>query len=247
MKIDILTLFPDLIHAFINESIISRAIKSNKIEINVINFRDYANNKHKKVDDYPFGGGAGMLLGIQPIYDALTSIKSNNKTKVLLTSPQGKTLNQQLVEGLSQDEHLVIICGHYEGIDDRVREYLVDEEISVGDYVLTGGELAALIIVDSVSRLIPNVLNEESHKNDSFSTRLLEYPQYTRPVEFKGMKVPDVLVSGNHQLIAEYRLKESLRNTYQKRPDLLEKYNLNPQETKFLQEIIIEEGQRNKK
>lgn len=247
MKIDILTLFPDLIHAFINESIISRAIQSNKIEINVINFRDYANNKHKKVDDYPFGGGAGMLLGIQPIYDALTSIKSNNKTKVLLTSPQGKTLNQQLVEGLSQDEHLVIICGHYEGIDDRVREYLVDEEISVGDYVLTGGELAALIIVDSVSRLIPDVLNEESHKNDSFSTRLLEYPQYTRPVEFKGMKVPDVLVSGNHQLIAEYRLKESLRNTYQKRPDLLEKYNLNPQETKFLQEIIIEEGQRNKK
>ncbi len=244
MKIDILTLFPDVINTFVNESIIGRAIQNNKIEINVINFRDYANNKHKKVDDYPFGGGSGMLLGIQPIYDALTDIKSNNKPKVLLTSPQGKTLNQPLVEELSKEEHLVIICGHYEGIDDRVREYLVDEEISTGDYVLTGGELAALIIVDSVSRLIPDVINEESHKNDSFSTRLLEYPQYTRPVEFKGMRVPDVLVSGNHKLIAEYRIKESLRNTYLKRPDLLENYTLNTQETKLLQEIIIEEGKK---
>ncbi len=246
MKIDILTLFPELILSVIKESIIGRAINNNKIEINVINFRDYSNNKHKKVDDYPFGGGSGMLIGIQPIYDALEKIERKPKSKVLLTSPQGKKLNQELVEQLSEEEHLIIICGHYEGIDDRVREHLVDEEISIGDYVLTGGELAALIIVDAISRLVPEVLNEASHQDDSFSTRLLEYPQYTRPVEFNGMKVPDVLVSGNHQLIAQYRLKESLRNTYLKRPDLLEKYTLNKQEKKYLTEIVAEESKNDK-
>ncbi len=247
MRIDILTLFPDLINSVIRESIIGRAIESKKIEINVINFRDYSNNKHNKVDDYPFGGGSGMLIGIQPIYDALMSIEKTNNTKVLLTSPQGATFNQKKAEELSNEEHLIIICGHYEGIDDRVREYLVDEEISVGDYVLTGGELPALIIVDAVARLIPEVLNEQSPKVDSFSLRLLEYPQYTRPAEFKGMKVPDVLLSGNHQLIENYRLKESLRNTYLKRPDLLKDYPLNDKEKKLMQEIIEEEKEKTKK
>lgn len=247
MRIDILTLFPELIKSVIKESIIGRAIDTKKITINVINFRDYSNNKHNKVDDYPFGGGAGMLLGIQPIYDALNDIDKKSETKVLLTSPQGATFNQQKAEILSQEEHLIIICGHYEGIDDRVREYLVDEEISVGDYVLTGGELAALIIVDAVSRLIPGVLNEVSHQGDSFSTRLLEYPQYTRPANFKGMRVPDVIISGNHQLIRTYQLKESLRNTYIKRPDLLNNYRLNIEEKRLLEEIIAEESQKNKK
>jgi tRNA (guanine37-N1)-methyltransferase len=242
MKIDILTLFPELIEAVIKESIIGRAICNNKITINVINFRDYSNNKHKKVDDYPFGGGKGMLLGVQPIYDCLQSIGKTERTKVLLTSPQGKTFTQKIANELSENEHLIIICGHYEGIDERVRENLVDEEISIGDYVLTGGELAALVIVDAVSRLIPGVIEKESHQIDSFSIGLLEYPQYTRPAEFKGMKVPDVLLSGNHKLIDTYRLKESLRNTYLKRPDLLENYHLNDEERKLLAEIINEEA-----
>ncbi|HEY8364546.1 MAG TPA: tRNA (guanosine(37)-N1)-methyltransferase TrmD [Haloplasmataceae bacterium] len=240
MRIDILTLFPELITSVIKESIIGRAIEKEKITINVINFRDFSNNKHKKVDDYPFGGGEGMLIGIQPIYDCLQSIPRMNKSKVLLTSPQGTTFNQEKAEVLSKEEQLIIICGHYEGIDDRVREYLVDEEISIGDYVLTGGELAALVIVDAVSRLVPGVINSESHKNDSFSTKLLEYPQYTRPADFMGMKVPEVLLSGNHQQIEEYRLRESLRNTYLKRPDLLENYPLSEKEKKILEEIIQE-------
>lgn len=242
MRIDILTLFPELIEAVIKESIIGRAIGNNKITINVINFRDYSNNKHKKVDDYPFGGGKGMLLGVQPIYDCLQGIDKTSGTKVILTSPQGKTFTQKIANELSENEHLIIICGHYEGIDERVRENLVDEEISIGDYVLTGGELAALVIVDAVSRLIPGVIEKESHQIDSFSINLLEYPQYTRPAEFKGMKVPDVLLSGNHKLIDTYRLKESLRNTYLKRPDLLENYHLNDEERKLLAEIINEEA-----
>lgn len=247
MKIDILTLFPELIQSVIKESIIGRAVESKKIEINVINFRDYSNNKHKKVDDYPFGGGQGMLLTIQPIYDALKKINQEKSYKVILTSPQGKTLTQEKVEELSEESHLIIICGHYEGVDDRVRENLVDEEISIGDYVLTGGELAALVIVDSVSRLVKDVLREASHQEDSFSTRRLEYPQYTRPETFNGMKVPDVLTSGNHKKIDEYRQKEALRNTYLKRPDLLDKYPLNKEEKKYLKEIIDEEQAKSKK
>lgn len=241
MKIDILTLFPEIISPVINQSIISRAINKEIVEINVINFRDFSNNKHKKVDDYPYGGGEGMLIGIQPIYDCLQSIEKSADTLVILTSPQGKTFNQQMAENLAKRKHLIIICGHYEGIDERVRKYLVDEEISVGDYVLTGGELPALIIVDAITRLIPGVLKTESHQNDSFSIKLLEHPQYTRPQDFKGMKVPDVLLSGNHKLIEEYKLKESLRNTYLKRPDLLEKYPLNEKEKQLLKEVINEE------
>ncbi len=247
MRIDILTLFPEMIEPIIKESIIGKAIKENKIEIHVINFRDFSNNKHNKVDDYPFGGGSGMLIGIQPIYDALQSIDKKKTTKVILTTPQGQPFNQMKAEELSQEEHLIIICGHYEGIDDRVREHLVDEEISIGDYVLTGGELPALILVDAIIRLLPEVINESSHQNDSFSTRILEHPHYTRPAEFQGMKVPDVLLSGNHKLINRYRMKESLRNTYLKRPDLLKNYSLTDKEKKLLQEIIDEEKQNNKK
>ena len=245
MRIDILTLFPELINSVIKESIIARAIESNKITINVINFREFSNNKHKKVDDYPFGGGEGMLIGIQPIYDCLESIEKTDNTKIIMTSPQGSTFNQKKTESLAKLDHLIIICGHYEGIDDRVNQYLVDEEISVGDYVLTGGELPALIIVDAVARLIPGVLKEKSHQNDSFSMKLLEHPQYTRPRDFKGMKVPEVLLSGNHKLIEEFKLKESLRNTYLKRPDLLKNYSLNENEKKLLEEIIKEENDKN--
>lgn len=241
MIIDILTLFPDLINSVLKESILGKAITSEKIIVNVINFRDYANNKHKKVDDYPFGGGCGMLLSIQPIYDCLQSINKTDKTKVILTTPQGKTFNQKMAEDLAKEEHIIIICGHYEGVDERVREYLVDEEVSIGDFVLTGGELASLIIVDAITRLIPNVLNEESHINDSFSTRLLEYPQYTRPAQFKDMKVPEVLTSGNHKLIEEYKKKESLRRTYLRRPDLLANYQLTKEEQRLLNEIVHKE------
>lgn len=238
MRIDILTLFPEFIQSFLNESIIKRAIETERVTINVINFRDFSTNKHNKVDDYPFGGGAGMLISVQPIYDALQTIP---KGKVILTTPTGQTFNQGMAERLKDEDHLVIICGHYEGIDDRVREYLVDEEISIGDYVLTGGELAALVIVDAVTRLVPDVLNkEESHQKDSFSSKLLEHPQYTRPREYQGMMVPDVLLSGNHQHIEDYRLKESLRITYLRRPDLLEDYSLTKKEKRFLEEIKAE-------
>jgi tRNA (guanine37-N1)-methyltransferase len=242
VKIDILTLFPEIIQAYLDHSIMKRAIESEKIQVNVINFRDYSTNKHNKVDDYPYGGGAGMLLGVQPIYDALETLNKTSDTKVLLTTPTGTPFSQPVAERLKDEKHLVIICGHYEGIDDRVREHLVDEEISIGDYVLTGGELAALVILDGVSRLIPDVLNKEaSHQGDSFSTRLLEYPQYTRPADFKGMKVPEVLISGNHRLIERYRMKESLRITYLRRPDLLETYELSKLEKKLLQEVMEEE------
>lgn len=245
MRIDILTLFPDVVNAYLNESIIKRAIDNGRIEVHVTNFRDFTTDKHNRVDDYPFGGGAGMLIGIQPIFDALASLPKTDQTKVLLTAPTGTTLNQRVAERLKDEEHIVIICGHYEGIDDRVRENLVTEEISIGDYVLTGGELAALVILDAVSRLVPDVLNkEESHQKDSFSMNLLEYPQYTRPREFKGMTVPDVLLSGDHKKIERYRKKESLRRTLIHRPDLLENYELSKEEKKLLDEVKREESDK---
>ncbi|ERJ13495.1 tRNA (guanosine(37)-N1)-methyltransferase TrmD [Haloplasma contractile] len=242
MKIDILTLFPDMIESVIKESILGRAINQNLIEVNVINFRDYTENKHHKVDDYPYGGGAGMVLAPQPIFDAIDAIEMSNKTKVILTSPQGQTFNQDIATLLSKEEHLIILCGHYEGFDERIRTELVDLELSIGDYVLTGGELASLVIVDSVSRLIPNVLGKaESHQDDSFSTGLLEYPHYTRPSDFRGLTVPDVLLSGNHKRIEQWRLKESLRRTYKRRPDLLKNLTLNEQMVRMLREIRDEE------
>lgn len=245
MRIDILTIFPEIIEAYLNESMMKKAIMQEIVTVNVINFRDFTANKHGRVDDYPFGGGAGLLIGIQPIYDALASIPKTDRTKVLLTSPTGTTFTQKVAERLKDEEHLVLICGHYEGIDDRVREHLVDEEISIGDYVLTGGELAALVVLDAVVRLQPDVLNkEESHQLDSFSMGLLEYPQYTRPRVFKGMAVPDVLLSGDHAKIERYRKKESLRRTYLHRPDLLEDYPFTKEEKQLLEEVIQEETEK---
>lgn len=220
MKINFLTIFPKYYEAFKTESIVSKAIEKGIVEINVVDFRDFTLNKQNKVDDEIYGGGSGMLLMIEPIDRALESIKE--KTKVILMSPQGKQFTQQKALELSKEKSLTFIAGRYEGFDERVRS-LVDEEISIGDYVLTGGELPSMVIADSVIRLIPNVIKEDSYKNDSFQNNLLDYPQYTRPAEYKGMKVPEVLLNGNHKEIEKWRKEKSLENTKKKRPDLLER------------------------
>ena len=219
MKIDILTLFPEMFEGFKNESIIKRAIESKKVEINTCNFRDFAKNKHKKVDDTPYGGGQGMVLMCQPVFDAVEHLKKEN-SKVILLTPQGKTYNQEKAYELSKEEHLILICGHYEGFDERIRS-ICDEEISIGDYVLTGGEIPSMVITDSVVRLLPGVIDESSHLNDSFNNNLLDYPTYTKPRNYKGMKVPDVLLSGDHAKIDKWRLDKQLKITMEKRPDLL--------------------------
>ena len=236
MKITILTLFPEMFKGFLGESIIKRAIESKILEFNIVNIRDYAFDKHKQVDDSPFGGGAGMLLKPEPLFRALDRLE--NKGKVIFTSPQGKTLNQDLVKKLVEEESITIIAGHYEGIDERVIEKYVDMEISIGDFVLTGGELPAMVIADAVARLIPDVLgNSESYINDSFYNGLLDCPHYTRPAEYEGMKVPEVLLSGHHKNIEKWRKKESLRRTFMRRPDLLEKKEFTKEEQKLLKEI----------
>ncbi len=221
MKFDVLTLFPEMFQS-LNESIIGRAKEKELIEINLINIRDFSKDKHKKVDDTPYGGGAGMVLMPDVVYDAYSSVKDEN-AKVIYLSPQGKVLNQAKVKELSKENHLILLCGHYEGIDQRVLDEIVDEEISIGDYVLTGGELPSMVLIDSVSRYVGGVLNEDSIKEESFSNNLLEYPQYTRPEEFRGKKVPEVLISGHHENIKKWREKKSLEVTKLKRPDLLEK------------------------
>ena len=223
MRIDILTLFPEMFEA-LNQSILGRAQKNNLIEINLINIRDFSKDKFKKCDDYTYGGGAGMLMTPQPIYDAIMSVKQEN-SYVIYLSPKGRLLKQDVVVELAkQYEHLILLCGHYEGVDQRVIDLLVDEEISIGDYVLTGGEIPAMVLVDAVSRYIPEVLgNSETTSDESFSNNLLEYPQYTRPAEFMGLKVPDVLVSGNHQEVDKWRLQKSIEITQKNRPDLLKK------------------------
>ena len=219
MKIDILTLFPEMFDGFKKESIIKRAIDNKKVSINAHNFRDYAKNKHKKVDDTPYGGGAGMVLMCQPIFDAVEDLKKEN-TKVILLTPQGSTYNEEKAYELSKEEHLIFICGHYEGFDERIRT-IADEEISIGDYVLTGGELPSMVLTDSIVRLLPGVIEEESHLKDSFNDNLLDYPTYTKPRNYKGMKVPEVLLSGDHKKIDEWRENERLKVTSLKRPDLL--------------------------
>ena len=223
MKIDILTLFPSMFDGFLSNSIIKRAIEKKLVEINIINFRDYSLDPHHKVDDTPYGGGNGMVLMVQPIYDAVMDLKKED-TKVILLTPDGEKYTQKKAYDLKKYKHLIIICGHYEGFDDRIRS-VVDYEISIGDYILTGGELPAMILTDTITRLVDGVIEEESHLNDSFNpeTNLLDYPTYTKPREFKGMTVPDVLLNGNHKEIEEYRLKESIKKTKEKRPDLLEK------------------------
>ena len=221
MKIDILTLFPSMFDGFINESIIKRAIENKKVEINIHNIRDYSKDPHKKVDDYAFGGGAGMVLMPQPIFDAVDDLKDDN-TKVILMTPQGIKYTQEKAYELTKETHLIIICGHYEGFDERIRS-IVDIEISIGDFVLTGGEIPAMAISDSIIRLLDGVIVKESHENDSFNNNLLDYPVYTHPSDFRGMKVPDVLLSGHHANIAKWRLDEQIKRTKERRPDLLEK------------------------
>ena len=235
MKFSVLTLFPEMFDC-LKQSIIGKAEEKNLININVINMRDFSKDKHKKVDDTPYGGGAGMVIKPDIVYDSFKSIK-DNKAKVIYLSPQGKKLKQEEVERLSKEEHLILLCGHYEGIDQRVIDEIVNEEISIGDYVLTGGELPAMVLIDSVSRYIEGVLDEESIKEESFSNNMLEYPQYTRPEIFLNKKVPEVLLSGHHENIRKWRRKESLKNTYKKRPDLLKETELSKEDKKILQEI----------
>lgn len=221
MKFDVLTLFPEMFEPM-KHSIIERASEKDLIDINLINIRDFSKDKHKHVDDTPYGGGAGMLIRPDVVYDAYSSVSEEN-AKVIYMSPKGKVLNQNMVKELSKESHLIILCGHYEGIDQRVLDEIVDEEISIGDYVLTGGELPAMVLIDSVSRYVDGVLSNSSTVEESFSgeDKLLEYPEYTRPSEFHGMKVPEVLTSGNHQEIARWRRGQSLITTYKKRPELL--------------------------
>ena len=223
MKIDILTLFPEMFSP-LKTSIIGRAQENDLLKINLINFRDYSKDRLKHVDDTPYGGGAGMVIKPEPIYDAFKDIKDNDKAKVIYMSPKGKLFNQEIAKELSKEEHLIIICGHYEGVDERIIEEIVDEEISIGDYVLTGGELPAMCLVDAVARNIYKVLSNDSTIDESFSNGLLEYPQYTRPEDFMGRKVPEILLSGNHAKVDSWRLEKSLEITKERRPDLYEKY-----------------------
>ena len=225
MRITVLTLFPDMFPAILNDSIIKRAKENNLVTFEIINFRDFSSNKHKMVDDTPYGGGAGMVLAVEPIYKALISIEGYESALKVLLTPQGKTYHQSVAKELISEEHIILICGHYEGFDDRVREF-IDIEVSIGDYVLTGGEIAALTIIDSVVRLIPGALgSKESYENDSFYEDTLDYPQYTKPREFRGLKVPDVLLSGNHQEIAKWREEMKVKRTLERRPDLHKKSN----------------------
>ncbi len=221
MKFDILTLFPEMFEG-INKSIIGKAIEKDLIKINLINIRDFSKDKHKKVDDTPYGGGAGMVMRPDVVYDAYQSIKANN-AKVIYLSPKGKTLNQEKVKELSKENHIILLCGHYEGIDQRVLDEIVDEEISIGDYVLTGGEIPAMVLIDSVSRYVDGVITSESVEEESFSNGLLEYPQYTRPEIFLDKKVPEILLSGHHENIKKWREEQSLKITRSNRPDLLKK------------------------
>ncbi|NQJ73899.1 tRNA (guanosine(37)-N1)-methyltransferase TrmD [Streptococcus suis] len=238
MRIDILTLFPEMF-APLEHSIVGKARDKGLLEINYHNFRENA-KKARHVDDEPYGGGQGMLLRAQPIFDTMDSIEQTTP-RVILLDPAGRTFNQAYAEELAQEEQLIFICGHYEGYDERIKT-LVTDEISLGDYVLTGGELAAMTMIDATVRLIPEVIGKEvSHTDDSFSSRLLEYPQYTRPYEYRGMVVPDVLMSGHHENIRKWRLEESLRKTYQRRPDLLENYNFTAEELTIFEKIKAED------
>ncbi|MCA0174330.1 tRNA (guanosine(37)-N1)-methyltransferase TrmD [Bacillus sp. RAR_GA_16] len=238
MKIDVLSLFPEMFTGVFNQSILKRAQENGMVSYRVTNFRDYSTNKHKSVDDYPYGGGAGMVLTPQPVFDAVANLSDGKRPRVILMCPQGERFTQKKAEELAKEEHLIFICGHYEGYDERIRENLVTDEISIGDFVLTGGELGSMVVIDSVTRLLPGVLgNDTSAPMDSFSSGLLEHPHYTRPAEYEGMSVPDVLMSGNHEAIRKWRLKESLRRTWNRRSDLLDDRNLTKEEKKLLSEI----------
>lgn len=239
MKIDILTLFPEMFTGFLNTSIIKRTIDKELVQVNLHDFREFSNDKHKHVDDYPYGGGQGMVLRCEPIIECLKTLKTA-ESLVILMSPQGKTFNHSLASDLSKKNHLIIICGHYEGFDERIRDY-VDLEISIGDYVLTGGELGSMVISDAIIRLLEGAIREDSHQDDSFSHGLLEYPQYTRPQCYDGKSVPEVLLSGHHENIRKWRKYQSLKKTYQKRPDLLENYNFDIESFEMLEKIKKED------
>lgn len=239
MRFDVLTLFPDMFEAVLGDSIIGRAREKGLVELNFINIRDFSKNKHKKVDAYPYSGGGGMVMAAQPIYDAYCHITEglSYKPLTIYLSPQGQVFSQGVVTKLSKEEHIILLCGHYEGVDQRVLDEIVDMEISIGDFVLTGGEIAAMAVVDAVSRMVPGVLsNEGSYENESHYNGLLEYPQYTRPEEFLGRRVPEILISGHHAKIEEWKRQQSLLVTRAKRPDLLEKAELSPEDIKFLNE-----------
>lgn len=240
MRFDCLTLFPEMLKGVLESSITGRAVKNGILDINYINIRDFAGNKHNSVDDEPYGGGGGMIMQPDPIYRAYEAIlkSTEKKPKVIYMSPQGEVFNQEIARNLAEEEHLVFLCGHYEGVDERIIEEIVDSEISIGDYVLTGGEIPAMVVIDAVSRLLPGVLSsEDSYKNESHYSGLLEYPQYTRPVEFMGRKVPDVLLSGHHANIEKWRMRKSLERTLIKRPDMIENAKLSEEESKILKEI----------
>jgi tRNA (guanine37-N1)-methyltransferase len=242
LSFDVITLLPDIFYAYLKESILKRAIQKGLLDVKIYNLRDFAKDKHKTVDDYPYGGGSGMVMKIEPIYNAIKKIKEDGLERlVIMLSPQGKTYNQDIAEELLKiNKRILLLCGRYEGIDERVREFLVDEEISIGDYILTGGELPALVIIDSITRLVPGVVgDEQSIKKESFTWGILDYPHYTRPPEFMGMKVPEVLLSGNHKEIERWRRKEALRRTLQKRPDLLKKIELTEQDKRLLEELTV--------
>jgi tRNA (guanine37-N1)-methyltransferase len=256
MRIDILTIFPQMFEGVLHESILGKAEQKGIVAFRTVNFRDYSTNKHSTVDDYPYGGGGGMVLKPEPIFHAVESlidetnglhpqqaqgIAPTAKPRVILMCPQGETFTQQKAEELAQESHLIFVCGHYEGYDERIREYLVTDELSIGDYVLTGGELPAMVVIDSIVRLLPGALgNETSAITDSFSTGLLEHPHYTRPAQFRDMNVPDVLISGHHENISAWRRKESIRRTFKRRPELLDRMELSEQELKWLAEVKLE-------
>lgn len=242
MRFDVLTLFPKMFEAVLGNSIIGRAREKGLLEMSFIDIRDYTINKHRKVDEYPYSGGGGMLMTPQPVYDAYMSIAKNldYKPLTIYMSPQGKVFNQKMAVELSENKHIVLLCGHYEGIDQRVLDEIVDMELSVGDFVLTGGEIPAMAVIDTVARLIPGVLADaSSYENESHFNGLLEYPQYTRPLEFMGRKVPDILLSGHHAKVEEWKREQSLINTFNKRPDLLKKAELSEKDIKFLKEYEI--------
>jgi tRNA (guanine37-N1)-methyltransferase len=239
IRFDILSIFPEMFASPLNCSIVKRAREKGLMEIHVHNIRDYAEDKHKMTDDAPYGGGGGMVMKVEPIDRALASILPEREgVLTILLTPQGETFSQKMAEEMSLRSRIILICGHYEGVDERVRDHLVDKEVSMGDYILTGGELSAMVMIDAISRLVPGVLgNYESASADSFSMGLLEYPHYTRPSNYRGWSVPEVLLSGNHREILAWRRKESLRRTYARRPDLLEKIALSPEDREILEEI----------
>lgn len=241
VRFDILTLFPEMIEGMLNQSILKRAIEKKIIEVNIINFREFSTNKHSTVDDYAYGGGAGMLISVEPIHLAMKTIPNIDKAYKILTSPSGNVYNQNKAEKLSKLDHIVFVCGHYEGIDNRILDY-IDEEISIGDYVLTGGEIPACAIIDSIARLVPGVISDESIVGESFTMGLLEYPQYTRPYEYDGKKVPDVLISGHHANIKKWQRYQSLKKTYEVRPELLGNIALTNEDIKMLEEIKNEKN-----